>query len=317
MPHFHAKHTCSGHHGHAHSHLHHSHGGGEKPAGTHLLTALVLNLGFAIIELIGGLYTGSVAILSDALHDFGDSISLGLAWRLERISAKGRDKSFSYGYKRFSLLSALLISLILLLGSLVMIYTAIGKIINPEPVDAGGVFLLAILGVAVNGFAAWRMWGSTSLSDKALRLHLMEDILGWLAILVVSVVMYFVDLPILDPILSVCISLWILYNVYFNLRDTFRILLQGVPEGVDGEGFVAELKNLEGVLDVHDLHLWTMNGEEHIASLHIVHSTNLCHNPQAIAKLKHRVRHIAEHHSLHHITIELDPEGESCGVECC
>lgn len=282
-----------------------------------MLVALILNLCFAIVELVGGLYTGSVAILSDALHDFGDSISLGFAWYLERLSIKGRDKHFSYGYKRFSLLSALLISTILLLGSLVMIYTAIGKIVNPEPVKAGGMLLLALLGIIVNGYAAWRIMGNASLSDKALRLHLLEDVLGWAAVLVVSIVMYFVELPILDPILSICISLWIVYNVYHNLKATLHILLQGVPQGIDTESFEQALRMMPEVLDVHDIHVWTMNGEEHIASLHIVHSCALCGNSSAISDLKHRVRHTALHFGLQHITIELDPEGESCGLECC
>lgn len=318
MAHFHSEHSCCGHGHHKPQHPLNSHEGQhDHKAGQNILFALCLNLGFAIIELLGGLWTGSIAVLSDALHDFGDCLSLGLAWYLERLSVKGRDKRFSYGYKRFSLLSALLISVILLVGSLLMIYTAIGKVFNPEPVDAGGVFWLAILGVAVNGYAAWRMMGNTSLSDRALRLHLLEDVLGWVAILIVSIVMYFYNIPILDPLLSIAISAWIIYNVYFNLRDTLRILLQGVPEGFDAEAFEGELLNIAGVKDVHDLHIWTMNGQEHIASLHIVHSVELCAEARAIASLKNEVRHVAEHYGLNHITIELDPEGESCGMECC
>ncbi len=318
MPHFHAEHTCC--HGHQHTHTHshnHSHGEHQPKSGKNLLIALCLNLGFALIELFGGLYTGSVAILSDALHDFGDSLSLGMAWYLERLSSKGRDKHFSYGYKRFSLLSALLLSVILCLGSVAMIYTSITKILNPSTIDAGGVFVLAVLGVLVNGLAAWRMWGSTSLSDRALRLHLLEDIFGWVAILIMSVVLYFTDWVILDPILSICISLWILYNVFFNIRDTFRILLQGVPEGFDLEGFENELRAHEQILDVHDIHLWTMNGSDHIASLHLVHSPTLYNNPHELSQLKSEVRHLAEHYGLSHITIELDAEGESCGLEYC
>lgn len=315
MAHLHGHGSCGHHHG--HEHAHHDHHGQLAPgAGGNIMVAFFLNLGFTIIELVGGLYTGSVAILSDALHDAGDCVSLGLAWYLERLSIKGRDKHFSYGYKRFSLLSALLISSILLVGSLVMIYTAIGKMLNPTPVQAEGMFALALLGIAVNGYAAWRMMGNASLSDRALRLHLMEDVLGWVAVLVVSVVMYFVELPILDPLLSIGISLWILYNVYHNLRDTLHILLQGVPEGIDTEALEQELRALPAVLDVHDIHVWTMNGQEHIASLHVVHSCEVCGDASAIAELKHQVRHIAEHHGLSHITIELDPEGEACGA-CC
>ncbi|MDY5857679.1 MAG: cation diffusion facilitator family transporter [Porphyromonas sp.] len=315
MAHLHG-HGCCGHH-HGHEHAHHDHHGHlAHGAGGNILVAFLLNLGFTIVELVGGLYTGSVAILSDALHDAGDCVSLGLAWYLERLSIKGRDKHFSYGYKRFSLLSALLISSILLVGSLIMIYTAIGKVLNPTPVQAEGMFALALLGIAINGYAAWRMMGNASLSDRALRLHLLEDVLGWVAVLVVSIVMYFVELPILDPLLSIVISLWILYNVYHNLRDTLHILLQGVPEGIDTEALEQELRTLPAVLDVHDIHVWTMNGQEHIASLHVVHSCEVCGDASAIAELKHQVRHIAEHHGLNHITIELDPEGEACGA-CC
>ena len=205
----------------------------------------VLNLFFALVELVGGLYTGSVAILSDALHDFGDSCSLGVAWYLERLSKKGRDQNFSYGYKRFSLLGALLISIILLVGSIFVITESIERIITPSEPHAGGMFVLALFGLAVNGYAAWRMMGGSSLNERAMRVHLMEDVLGWVAVLIVSVVMYFVDLPILDPILSLCITGWVLYNVYFNLRDNLRIFLQGVPEDVDSEELVEEVLCLD------------------------------------------------------------------------
>ena len=181
------------HHGH-HHHLHHHHGG----SGSNLLFAFAMNLFFAIVELVGGIFTGSVAILSDALHDFGDSISLGVAWRLQKLSEKGRDTSFSYGYKRFSLLGALLISLILLVGSVFVIIAAIERLSVPGEPKAGGMLVLAIFGLAVNGLAAFRLKGSSSLNERAVMLHLMEDVLGWAAVLVVSIVMLFVNAPILD-----------------------------------------------------------------------------------------------------------------------
>lgn len=303
--------ACHGHdHGHGHHHHHHVTG--------NILLAFFLNLAFSIIELIGGLLTGSVAILSDALHDFGDAIALGMAWYLQRLSGKGSDQHFSYGYKRFSLLSALAISLFLLIGSLFVLYSAVGKLLNPGTPDAVGMMWIALLGLAVNGFAAWRMSGGHSLSERAIRLHLLEDVLGWLAVLVVSVVMMFVDLPILDPLLSIAIAGWILYNVYFNLRDTLRIFLQGVPDGIDTTSLTAEIEALPHVLQVHDLHLWTMNGQEHIGSLHIVYSRDLEDSTRERCLLKSEVRHIALHHGIGHLTIELDPEGESCGMEeCC
>ena len=313
---------CSG--GHTHAHVHgHSHGHGHHHHHHHhaegnILIAFLLNLFFAIIELIGGLYTGSVAILSDSLHDLGDSCSLGVAWYLERLSKKGRDRHFSYGYKRFSLLGSLLISTILLVGSFFVIKESIERIIEPGEPHAGGMFILAIFGLLINGFAAWRMSGGTSLNERSMRLHLMEDVLGWIAVLIVSVVMYFFpSFKILDPLLSLGITAWILYNVYFNLRDNFLILLQGVPVEVDLEAFSREVEALPGVLSMHDLHIWTLNGEQHIASLHIVYDCSEQTTPQALADLKATVRQIAGEYALGHITIELDPHGCSCGMENC
>lgn len=277
----------------------------------------LLNLFFCIIEFVGGILTGSVAILSDALHDLGDALALGLAWRLEKLSERGRDTSFSYGYKRFSLLGALLLSTLLLVGSFFMIKEAIERLWEPGEPHPQGMMLLAVIGLLINGFAVWRMGGSKALSDRSIRLHLMEDVLGWIAVLVVSIVMHFVYLPILDPLLSLAISAWILYNVYFNLRDTLRILLQGIPEDVSTERFTSEVSRLEGVISLHDLHVWTLNGSEHIASVHIVYAPQLHDTPEAIAALKERVRSIATEYRLHHITIELDPEGSSCGLESC
>ena len=325
--HHHEAHEAQHEHQHDHEHSHHGHGHHHSHGGHHhhhhhhaegnILIAFLLNLFFAIVELVGGLYTGSVAILSDSLHDLGDSCSLGVAWYLERLSKKGRDLHFSYGYKRFSLLGSLLISVILLVGSVFVIKESIERIITPSTPRAEGMFLLAIFGLIINGYAAWRMSGGHSLNERAMRLHLMEDVLGWIAVLIVSVVMYFVDLPILDPLLSLGITAWILYNVYFNLRDNFRILLQGVPEEVDQEGFVHAIEHLDGVLSVHDVHIWTLNGEQHIASLHLVFDAQQYPTPEAWAGLKQEVREIALGYELQHITIELDPRGCSCGMENC
>ena len=325
--HHHEAHEAQHEHQHDHEHSHHGHGHHHSHGGHHhhhhhhtegnILIAFLLNLFFAIVELVGGLYTGSVAILSDSLHDLGDSCSLGVAWYLKRLSKKGRDRYFSYGYKRFSLLGSLLISVILLVGSVFVIKESIERIITPSTPRAEGMFLLAIFGLIINGYAAWRMSGGHSLNERAMRLHLMEDVLGWIAVLIVSVVMYFVDLPILDPLLSLGITAWILYNVYFNLRDNFRILLQGVPEEVDQEGFVHAIEHLEGVLSVHDVHIWTLNGEQHIASLHLVFNAQQYPTPEAWAGLKQEVREIALGYELQHITIELDPRGCSCGMENC
>ncbi|MDR1403708.1 MAG: cation diffusion facilitator family transporter, partial [Tannerellaceae bacterium] len=217
----------------AHTH-NHTHSHGEDSAGN-IRIAFFMNLFFAIIELIGGLFTNSVAILSDALHDFGDSISLGIAWYLQKFSEKRRDKYYSYGYKRFSLLGALFISIILLIGSIFVIEECIKRLAEPQIPNAQGMFALAIFGIAINGVAVLRLKKGSSINERAVSLHMMEDVLGWIAVFIVSFVMMFVDMPILDPLLSIGISIWILTNIYKNLRDTFHILLQQVPQNVDLE----------------------------------------------------------------------------------
>lgn len=302
-------------HSHTHDHGHHHH---HHNASGNILFAFSMNLFFAVIELIGGLITGSVAILSDALHDFGDCISLGVAWRLQKISNAGSDAKYSYGYKRFSILGALFISIILLLGSVIVIYSAVGKIINPGNPNARGMIILAVFGLIVNSLAAFRLSKGHSISERSVMLHMMEDVLGWAAVLIVSVVMFFVNIPILDPILSIAIAIWILYNVYFNLRDSLKIFLQGVPSDIDKDSMIANITAIEGVVSIHDLHLWTMDGEDHIASIHVVVDKSKINDTECFCDIKSKIRKIASLHKIEHITIEFDLDGYQCSLsECC
>ncbi len=297
---------------HNHSHGHnHSHAEGTK----NIRLAFFLNFFFAIIELIGGLFTNSVAILSDALHDFGDSISLGIAWYLQKFSEKKRDKYYSYGYKRFSLLGALFISMILLVGSIFVIQESIKRIMDPQTPNAQGMFLLAILGIVVNGAAVLRLKKGSSINERAVSLHMMEDVLGWIAVFIVSIVMMFVDLPVLDPLLSIGISIWILTNVYRNLRDTFHILLQQVPQNVDIEGVQEKIKHIDGVLSLHDIHLWTLDGEENILTIHIVLSENATVEQET--EIKSKVREVCAESDIQHVTIEFERVGEICALSDC
>lgn len=294
------------HHGHAHSH-------GESTGNIRL--AFFLNLIFAVIELIGGLFTNSVAILSDALHDFGDSISLGIAWYLQKFSEKKRDKYYSYGYKRFSLLGALFISVILLVGSIFVIKESIERIMEPQTPNAQGMFILAILGVIVNGIAVIRLKKGSSINERAVSLHMMEDVLGWIAVLVVSIIMMFVNLPILDPLLSIGISIWILTNVYRNLKDTFLILLQQVPQDVDLKGLEEKIQSIDGILSLHDIHLWTLDGEENILTIHIVLSKAVTVEQETT--IKEKVRLLCSQFNIQHATIEFEREGEICALIDC
>lgn len=178
-------------------------------ATSNIKVAFFLNLSFTLLEIVGGIWINSVAILFDAVHDLGDSMALGLSWYFANVSQKKRDSHFSYGYKRFSLLGALISSFILLVGSILILFEAIPRLIHPETVHVNGMIFLAIWGVLVNGAAVLKLRGGETQNERVVRLHLLEDVFGWIAVLIVGIVMLFVNLPILVPILSVGITFYI------------------------------------------------------------------------------------------------------------
>ncbi|MDR2027682.1 MAG: cation diffusion facilitator family transporter [Prevotellaceae bacterium] len=306
--------------GHSHNHRNgHSHG--EKHEHVHGVSgigiAFFLNLVFSFIEVVGGYLTNSVAILSDALHDLGDSFSLALAWYFQKLSKKKRDSKYSYGYRRFSLLGALVNSAVLLTGSVFVIIESVNRLISPEDTDAKGMFLLAVFGIVINGIAMLKLKKGHSLNERTVSLHLMEDVLGWAAVLVASLVMIFVKIPVLDPVLSLGIACYILFNIYNNLRDTLRVILQGVPENIDAEEIEKALLKIDGIESVHDLHLWTMDGEFNISSIHTVVGAD--RDSSGITEIKKQVKQIMKQFNIQHSTVEIEQREENCeySENCC
>ncbi|MFZ5723145.1 MAG: cation diffusion facilitator family transporter [Pseudomonadota bacterium] len=293
-------------HGHHHHHHHHAHDGESRAIGI----AFFLNLSFTLVELVGGLLTNSVAILADALHDLGDSLALGLGWFLARVAKRAPDAGFSYGYQRFSLLGALVNSLVLVAGSVFILIEAVPRLWAPEMPHAQGMFLLALLGVAVNGFAAWRLRRSGTLNAQAMGWHLMEDMLGWIAVLVVSVVLMFVDWPILDPLLSVVFTLFILLNVLRTLRATVAVFLQAVPTGRALADIEAVLQAEPDIAALHHSRLWTLDGEQHVFTTHVVSAQSL--DAGQMTALKRRIDVLLRPFAFAHTTIEIELPGEAC-----
>lgn len=275
--------------------------------------AFFLNLGFTLIEIVGGLLTNSVAILSDALHDFGDSISLGLAWYFQKLSVKGSNEKYTYGYKRFSLIGALANSLILVTGSLFILSETIPRLLNPQPANEVGMFWLSILGIVVNGAAVIRLKKGTSLNEKVVSLHLLEDVLGWVAILIGSVLMYFFDLPFIDPLLSIVISVYILSNVAQSVKEGMRILLQATPDDINLPQIRQRLINHPLIEDVHDLHVWSADGNYHVMTMHVVLNNQATETPE----LKMEIRNILKEEKIEHATIEFEFPDEACLYEKC
>jgi cobalt-zinc-cadmium efflux system protein len=291
---------------HDHGHHHHHHHGQSN-----LALAFWLNTAFALIELVGGFYTSSVAVMSDALHDLGDSLALGTAWWFEKKSKKLRDETYTYGYRRFSLVGALINAVVLLVGSFFILVEAVKRFIHPVHPDTGGMILLALLGIAVNGIALVRLRKGPSISEKVIALHFVEDVVGWVAVLFGSIIMRFVHAPFIDPLLSVAISVYIIFNVFRNVQGALRIILQGVPPGVSEEQVVKELTGFPEVADTHDVHLWTMDGRYNIVTAHIVirESLDFRELEDLKARLKSRMREI----NVQHTTIEFETMDTCCG----
>jgi cobalt-zinc-cadmium efflux system protein len=290
--------------GHAHAHHHDTVG--------NIKVAFFLNLAFTILEIVGGLWTNSLAILSDAVHDFGDSLSLGLAWYLERYSEREGDHRYSYGYRRFSLLGALVNTVILLVGSLFLLSEAIPRLIHPEHSNAPGMVLIAVVGILVNGLAVLRLRGDRTFNARVVAWHLLEDVLGWVAVLVVSVTLLFVDIHLLDPLLSILISVYVLYNVVGNLRKTLALFLQAVPEGVDLREIEGRLMAIDSVRSTHHTHVWSIDGQHHVLTTHVVVDPEI--SREDIMCIKGEIDALGRELDLLHTTVEIEYEGEQCRV---
>jgi len=249
------------------------------------------------------------------LHDLGDSFSLGLSWYFQRLSKKGRTKKFSYGYKRFSLLGAIINSIVLVVGSIFILTKAIPELFNPGETNVQGMLYLAILGILVNGAAVFKLRKGESLNEKVVSLHLLEDVLGWVAVLIGSIIMMYTDAPFIDPLLSVLISLFVLYNVYKNLKKSLLVILQGIPEEISIDNIRQKLKNIPKITDIHDCHAWSMDGQYNILTLHLRLDKDYKLSEQA--KLKERVRTQLKDESINHITIEFEGQDENCDLLDC
>lgn len=275
-----------------------------------MLVAFLLNLLFSVLEFVGGFFTGSIAISSDALHDLGDAFSIGLSLGLERLSRKGPDKKHTYGYYRYSVLGGIIQSVLLLCGAVLVAYNGIMRLIAPQPVDYSGMIVVAVIGFGVNFAAAWFTSGEGSINQRAINLHMLEDVLGWAIVLVGAVVMRFTDWWFIDPVLSLALSVFIGLNALKNIKQVLDIFLEKTPNGVDPEEIVHHLTEIPGVESIHHLHIWSMDGYRSSATLHAVVSGDRVQAKRAIKE------ELAEH-GISHATVETEHPGEHCEELCC
>ncbi len=275
-----------------------------------ILIAFLLNLGFSIFEFIGGTITGSVAIASDALHDLGDSLSIGISYLLEKKSKRQPDDVYTYGYARFSVLGSLITTTILLLGSLGVIGNAICRIFHPVPIHYNGMILFAIVGVAVNFGAAWFTKDGDSLNQKAVNLHMLEDVLGWLVVLAGAILMRFTNFRLIDPLLSIGVALYILIHALKNFGRIKDLFLVKIPDNVAVPEIKEHLSHIPGIADVHHVHIWSMDGQQVCATMHIV-------TDRTDPALKTEIREELLEHGIVHATLELEQVGEECQDISC
>ena len=288
----------------------HSHANESTPV---LRAAFLLNLAFTVIEVVGGVYTNSLAILSDSLHDLGDSLSIGFSWLMETRAHKPSQGRYSYGFRRLSLLAALVNAVVLIVGSLVILSQAIPRLFNPQHSNARGMFILAIVGIAVNGAAVLRVRTGKTMNSQMIAWHLLEDVLGWVAVLIVSISLVFTDIHILDPLLSILITCYVLYNVIRNLRKTIAIFLQASPADLDVHAIEHQLERIPNVLSTHHTHAWSLDGEHHVLTTHLVVPANA--SKAEIVQVKHDALRFMEQVDLEHTTIEVEYEDENCRMK--
>lgn len=272
-----------------------------------ILIAFILNISFSIFEIIGGIITGSIAIISDAIHDAGDAISIGISYFLERKSNKKSDKNYTFGYRRYSIIGALISTCILLIGTFIVIYNAIGRLFNPVDINYNGMIIIAIVGVIINFLAAYCTREGDSLNQHAVNLHMLEDVLGWVVVLIGSIIIKITNFVYLDSIMSIGISIYLIIESIKNLKKIMNILLIKIPEGITVEEVKETVLKIKEVKDVHHVHIWTIDGEKNYATIHVVADKNI----------KEEIRENLKELGIHNVTIELETSKEKCNHKEC
>ena len=276
-----------------------------------ILIAFLLNLGFSIFEVVGGILTNSIAIISDALHDFIDAISIGLSYILERISKRKPNYKYTYGYIRYSVLGALITTTFLLAGSIIVIIGAINRLFNPADINYNGMLLISIIGIIINFIAAYKTREGDSLNQKSVNLHMLEDVLGWVVVFLGSILMKFTDISYIDSIMSIGIACYILIHALKNLKKVLDLFLVKTPSNIDVANLKKELQKVDGISDIHHIHVWSIDGENNYATLHAVS------DEKNISKIKEDLKKELEEHGIVHSTIEFEKKNEKCFEHDC
>ena len=278
------------------SHNHH------KKAGENLAFVFFVNLAFNILVIAGGLATNSMAILADCIHDLSDTISIALAWTLERVAQKESTDKYSYGYQRFSILGAVIISIFVIIMAFVILHEAVLRLFAPEGVDAGGMLVVAVIGIIFKSVSVYRLSDGETFNEKAILFHQLGDIFEWIAILILSILlMFWEDVAYLDPFVSIGIAVWLIFNLGRNLYKSFEVLLQKTPDNFDVEEFKEKISAIDGVVGIEDFHIWSLDGIDSVMTLKV----NVDFSKD-VKKIKKEIYDISRKNHVLDITIEFD-----------
>ncbi len=278
-----------------------------------ILIAFLLNLSFSVLELLGGIFTNSVSILSDAVHDFGDALSIGISFVLEKISKKKPDDKYTYGYARYSILGAFITTTVLTIGSILVIIHGVQRLFSPEPINYNGMLLMAVIGVVINFLSAYFTKDGNSANQKAVNLHMLEDVLGWIVVLIGSLIIKITGYTGIDSILSIGVAIFILTNAVRNFKEILDLFLEKTPNGISVTQLEQHLCEINGVVDIHHIHLWSMDSHMNLATVHVVIDPQKNHANDIKAKIR---QELAEH-GINHVTIEIENPDDTCDSVNC
>lgn len=277
-----------------------------------ILVAFILNITFSILEFVGGIFTGSIAIVSDAVHDMIDAISILISFILEKISKKKANDNYTYGYIRYSVLGALITTVMLICGSVFVIYESVKRIINPVTINYNGMIVFAIFGVIINFLAAYFTREGDSLNQKSVNLHMLEDVLGWIVVLIGSILMKFTNISLIDSIMSILVALFILYGCVGNMKNINDLFLLKAPKGIKFDEIKEHVLSIDGVKNIHHYHIWSIDGVNSFASLHAV-----IDKKNKNKDIKSLIKEELKEHGISHATVEIEYDGEVCDDKEC
>ena len=275
---------------------------------TNILIAFLLNLFFSIFELVGGLFTNSIAIITDSIHDLTDALSILLSYIFERKSKQKPNNRYTYGYIRYSVLGALITTIILLSGSLIVIYSAIKRFINPVEIKYNGMIIMAIIGIVVNGAATLTTSRGHSLNEKTVSLHMLEDVLGWIVVLIGAILIKFTHIYYIDAILTIIVAAFIFIHALKNFVSILNLFLEKVPGNIDIPQIKKELLENKDIKDIHHIHVWSLDGEYYYATMHVVTKKD---------EVKKYIKDYLKKYKISHTTIEIEKNDYECEDKEC